>query len=90
MYSSRRNGIQRTNSQGDRYKASADGETQTVGTDPKFKEAQRSSRFANMLKDLTKQSPKAKKLAEEGFAFWSATQQWRHENSGLQSLEGAN
>ena len=24
-----------------------------------------------MLKDLTKQSPKAKKLAEEGFAFWS-------------------
>lgn len=79
---------------GDRYKASADGETQTVvGTDPKFKEAlSAAEEFANMLKDLTKQSPKAKKLAEDGFAFWSgdpAMAAAAHENSGLQSLEGS-
>ena len=49
-------------------------------------------RVPNMLKDLTKQSPKAKKLAEEGFAFWSgdpAMAAAAHENSGLQSLEGS-
>ena len=78
----------------DRYKPGPNGETETVaGTNPQFAEAlEAAADFAQMLKDLTKQSPKAKELARQGFAFWSgdpAMAAADSKNSGLQSLEGS-
>jgi hypothetical protein len=77
---------------GDRYKPSSSGESQIVlQSNPEYKKALAAAEeFATMLKDLTKQSPEAKKIAKNGFAFWSGQPAKKAAGqSGLQSLEGS-
>ncbi|MEY2704353.1 MAG: hypothetical protein RL407_415 [Bacteroidota bacterium] len=77
---------------GDRYKPSSSGETKvSTGATPEFQEALKlAESFANELKELTKQSKKAKELAASGFAFWSGNPaKFAAKSSGLASLEGS-
>jgi len=77
---------------GDRYKESSSGVKEVAtGATPEFKAALKlAESFANELKDLTKQSKTAKKLAANGFAFWSGNPaKVAAKNSGLASLEGS-
>jgi hypothetical protein len=72
-------------------KAATSRGVQVIGADPQYRKAlDAASSFSEMLKALTKQSTKSRKLASLGFAFWSGEPaKAAAKNSGLQSLEGS-